>query len=199
MEELIKNIIFAGTGGQGIVSASRILAWCVFKSGYEVKESEIHGMAQRGGAVFGFLRYGKKVNSPQIPKGTGDLMIAMEEMEALRYLSYLKEGALVILNKKRIIPPSLEPSQYPQGVPERLSKKGFRVIEVSAEEIAKSLGSSKVENIVLLGVISHILPIKEEVWKEVISEFFPKKVVDLNLKAFHEGRKLGEKLFQSQN
>lgn len=199
MKDDVKNIIFVGTGGQGIVSASRILAWSLFKSGYEVKASEIHGMAQRGGTVFGFLRFGKKVNSPQIPKGTGDLMIALEEMEALRYLPYLKEGALVILNRKRVIPSSLDPAQYPQDVVDRLQKKGYKVIEVFAEERSKVLGSSKVENVYLLGVVSPLLPIKEDVWKEVISRFFPKKVVDLNIKAFDEGRKLGEELLQSQN
>ncbi|MFN4131602.1 MAG: indolepyruvate oxidoreductase subunit beta [Caldimicrobium sp.] len=191
------NIIFVGTGGQGIVSASRILAWTAFKSGYEVKESEIHGMAQRGGTVYGFIRFGEKVFSPIIPNGKGDYMLALEELETLRYLHFLKKGALIILNRKQVIPASLEPSQYPQDIVEKIKNKGYRVVEVNATEVAKNLGSSKVENVFLLGILSLLLPFSEEIWKEVLREFLSEKMLEINLKAFEEGRRVGEALLQS--
>lgn len=199
MEKETMNILFAGAGGQGIVLASRILAHCAFKSGFDVKESEIHGMAQRGGAVVGQIRFGRKVHSPSIPPGTAHLLLALEEMEALRYLHFLSEDAIVVLNEKKIPPASLDPSQYPQDIEERIKKRGYKLLKVSAEEIAKKLGSSKVENIVLLGVLSPLLPFKKEVWLEVIAASVPEKFKELNLKAFEEGRALGETLLQSQN
>ncbi len=199
MEKRGMNVILVGTGGQGIVSASRILAWCAFKSGYDVKESEIHGMAQRGGTVFGFIRFGEKVHSPIVPDGEGDLMLALEEMEALRYLHLLKPKGTIVLNKKQIPPAHLDPSQYPKDIPEILRKKGYRVIEVEASEAAKNLGSSKVENVYLLGIISPQLPFPEEIWKEVLENFLPKQMLEVNLRAFEEGRALGNKVFQSQN
>jgi len=199
MEKETFNLLLAGTGGQGIVLASRIIAQCAFKSGFEVKESEIHGMAQRGGSVIGQLRFGKKVFSPTIPLGEAELMLALEELEALRYLPYLKEEATIILNLKKIPPAGLDLSQYPQEVTQRIKKRGFKVFEVKAEEVAKALGSSKVENTVLLGVLSLLLPFKKEVWEEVMREALPEKFLELNLKAFEEGRNLGEKILQSQN
>jgi indolepyruvate ferredoxin oxidoreductase beta subunit len=199
MERETFNLLLAGTGGQGIVLASRIIAQCAFESGFEVKESEIHGMAQRGGSVIGQLRFGKKVFSPTIPLGEAELMLALEELEALRYLPYLKEEATIILNLKKIPPAGLDLSQYPQEVTQRIKKRGFKVFEIKAEEVAKALGSSKVENTVLLGVLSLLLPFKKEVWEEVMREAIPEKFLELNLKAFEEGRNLGEKILQSQN
>jgi len=199
MEREVFNLLLAGTGGQGIVLASRIIAQCAFESGFDVKESEIHGMAQRGGSVIGQLRFGKRVFSPTIPLGEAELMLALEELEALRYAHYLKEGAVIIMNQKQIPPSSLDPKDYPQDIKERLQKRGFKVYEVKAEEVAKALGSSKVENTVLLGVLSHLLPFKKEVWEEVMKKAFPERFVELNLKAFEEGRNLGEKILQSQN
>lgn len=198
MKEVI-SILLAGTGGQGIVLASRIIALCAFKSGFEVKESEIHGMAQRGGSVIGQIRFGKKVYSPTIPLGSADIMLGLEELEALRYLHYLKEKATVILNRKQILPAGLDSSRYPQDVVERVKNKGFQVIEIDAGEIAKNLGSSKVENTVLLGVLSLFLPFERSIWKEVLKEVIPQKLLELNLKAFDEGAFLGEKILQSQN
>jgi len=182
-----------------LVLASRILAWCAFKSGFDVKESEIHGMAQRGGSVIGQIRFGKKVHSPSIPTGGAHIMLALEELEALRYLHFLKNGGKIILNLKQILPASLEPSLYPENVSEQLREKGYKVFPVKAEEIAKTLGSVKIENTVLLGVLSLLLPFSTEIWKEVLTNSVPSKMVDLNLKAFEEGKKVGEKILQSSN
>ncbi len=199
MESKVNNLILVGTGGQGIVLASRIIAWCAFKSGFDVKESEIHGMAQRGGSVIGQIRFGEKIHSPSIPQGKAHIMLALEEMEALRYLHFLKTDGTVILNLKQILPASLDPSLYPQNTSKKLKEKGYKVFEVKAEELAKSLGSTKIENTILLGVLSLLLPFSVDTWKEVLKMAVPEKMIDLNLKAFEEGRSLGEKVLSSQN
>ncbi|MGC8872074.1 MAG: indolepyruvate oxidoreductase subunit beta [Caldimicrobium sp.] len=198
MQEVM-NILLSGTGGQGIVLASRIIALCAFKSGFEVKQSEIHGMAQRGGSVIGQIRFGKRVYSPIISLGTADLMLALEELEALRYLYYVKEKGIIILNEKKILPAGLDPTQYPEDILERIKSKGYRVITIKAGEVAKDLGSSKVENTVLLGVLSLFLPFERRTWEETLKETLPEKFYELNLKAFEEGVRLGEKILQSEN
>ncbi|MCS7150675.1 MAG: indolepyruvate oxidoreductase subunit beta [Caldimicrobium sp.] len=199
MADRVINVLLAGTGGQGIVLASRIIAHCALKSGFDVKESEIHGMAQRGGSVIGQVRFGGKVYSPSIPTGEADIMLALEEMEALRYLHYLKPEGIVILNEKQIVPPALDVNQYPQNVLSRIKEKGHKAIPLKAQDVAQKLGSSKVENSVLLGVLSLFLPFEEEIWRETITQSVPGKTVDLNIRAFEEGRVLGEKLLQSQS
>ncbi|MCS7199793.1 MAG: indolepyruvate oxidoreductase subunit beta [Caldimicrobium sp.] len=197
MSKEVVNIILAGTGGQGIVLASRIIAHCALKSGYEVKESEIHGMAQRGGSVIGQVRFGKRVFAPTIPVGEGDLMLALEEMEALRYLHYVNPEGVVILNQKQIVPPALSPEQYPKEVLNRIKAKGYKVLALKAQDIAQRLGSSKVENSVLLGVLSLFLPFELDHWKETIAQAVPSDMIELNLKAFEEGRAFGEKILSS--
>ncbi|GAB5046259.1 indolepyruvate oxidoreductase subunit beta [Thermodesulfovibrio sp. TK110] len=184
------NIILSGTGGQGIVLASRIIAHVAFQSGYDVKESEIHGMAQRGGSVISHIRFGDKVFSPQIPAGEAHIMIALEELEALRYIQFLKNGGAVILNRKKILPSMAEEKDYPQDVENLLQQKGFIVIAVEGEKIAKQLGNPRVENSVILGILSAVLSFKEEIWHDVISKAVPPKTVELNIKAFNEGRRL---------
>ncbi|MGB9711023.1 MAG: indolepyruvate oxidoreductase subunit beta [Thermodesulfovibrio sp.] len=184
------NIILSGTGGQGIILSSRIIAQVAFQSGYDVKESEIHGMAQRGGSVISHIRFGDKVFSPQIPSGKAHIIVALEELEALRYLRFLKKNGIVILNKKKILPAMAEEKDYPQDVESLLNQKGFVVIPVQADKIAKQLGNAKVENSVILGILSTLLSFKEETWHDVISKAVPPKTIDLNIKAFNEGRRL---------
>ncbi|MEN2995002.1 MAG: indolepyruvate oxidoreductase subunit beta [Thermodesulfovibrio sp.] len=186
------NIIISGTGGQGIVLASRIIAQAAFKSGFDVKESEIHGMAQRGGSVIGHIRFGQKVYSPNIPSGMADIMVALEKLEALRYLHFLKKDGLVILNNKKI-PPAMAEENYPEDVEYLIQQKGFLVETIEAEKIAKEIGSTKVENSVILGFLSLFLPFKEETWHEVIKNSVPSKTIEINIKAFTEGRRLGTK------
>jgi len=128
----VYNLFLCGTGGQGIVLAGRIIANVAFKSGFNVRESEIHGMSQRGGTVTGHVRFGKVVYSPTIPLGQADSMLALEELEALRYCHYLKKNALIILNARRVLPVALPEEQYPKDVEERLKNKGYRVFKVQA-------------------------------------------------------------------
>ncbi len=190
------NIIIAGTGGQGIVLASRIIAHVAFQSGYDVKESELHGMAQRGGSVLGHIRFGKKVFSPAIPYGEADILVALEEMEAVRYLRFLKPSGIVILNRKKIPPAALENVDYPENIEKFLRDNKFKVFPIDAEKVAKELGNVKVENSVVIGFLSAFLDCKldckEEDWLDVIKNSVPPKTVELNIKAFQEGRRLAK-------
>lgn len=182
------NIIFSGVGGQGIILSSRIVAQCAFVAGNMVKMNELHGMAQRGGSVISHLRFGKEVNSPLIPAGKCDYLIALEELEGLRYAPYLKAGGTVIINKKKVMPAGLDESLYPHDIREQLEKCGFNVQEINASGIAKELGNQRVENIVLLGLVSKFLDFPESTWQDVIKESVPEKTIDINLEAFKRGR-----------
>ncbi len=186
------NIIMAGTGGQGIVLASRIIAQVAFQSGFDIKESELHGMAQRGGSVVGHIRFGQKVYSPAIPAGQADILVALEEMEAIRYLPFLKKSGKIIFNRKKITPAMAEDNQYPESIENSLKEKNFCVYAIDAEKIARDLGTPKVENSVILGFLSVFLSFDDKIWLEVIKESVPPKTVDLNIKAFQEGRRLAK-------
>lgn len=188
----ITSVLFVGVGGQGIILASKIVAECAFETGLMVKESELHGMAQRGGSVISHVRFGKEVYSPLTPKGRGDYMLATEELEALRYAHYLHPNATVIVNRRRIMPSSVNPetNPYPENATERLRAAGLRIIDIDAPEIAKSLGNPKVENMVLVGALSPFLPFGEEIWRKVVAEAVPPKTIDINLTAFYKGREI---------
>jgi len=186
----ITSILLAGVGGQGIVLASKILAKCAFTAGFMVKESELHGMAQRGGSVISHVRFGEEVYSPLIPRGKADFMVALEELEGLRYTYFLKSSAQVILNSKQVAPSIIIPenSSYPENVKEKLESCGFRVDAIKALEIAKELGNLKVENIILVGALSRYLPFTMADWQKTIEESVPVKTIEINMKAFETGR-----------
>lgn len=188
----ITSVLFVGVGGQGIILASKIVAECAFEAKLMVKESELHGMAQRGGSVISHVRFGKEVHSPLTPKGKADYMLATEELEALRYAHYLKPRATVIVNRRRIMPSTVNPetNPYPEHASERLRAAGFQIIEIDAPEIAKSLGNPKVENMVLVGALAGYLPFGEDIWRNVIAEAVPPKTIDINLRAFYTGREI---------
>jgi indolepyruvate ferredoxin oxidoreductase, beta subunit len=186
----ITNVLFSGVGGQGIILASKILTRCAFVSGYMVKESELHGMAQRGGSVTSHVRFGEEVYSPLIHKGKADYMVALEELEGLRYAYYLKPDGKVILNQKKIVPSSVNPAvaPYPEDVKSQLESMGFHVDSVNALEIATTLGNPKVENIIVMGVLSRYMPFPPAIWETVIKESVPPKTIEINLTAFNKGR-----------
>jgi indolepyruvate ferredoxin oxidoreductase beta subunit len=190
----ITNVLFSGVGGQGIILASKILTKCAFVSGYMVKESELHGMAQRGGSVTSHVRFGEEVYSPLIHRGKADFLVALEELEGLRYAYYLKPDGMVILNQKRIIPSSINPAlaPYPEDVKTRLEAMGFHVDSVNALEIADNLGNPKVENIIVMGILSRYMPFPLSVWETVIKKSVPGKTIEINLAAFEKGRALIE-------
>jgi indolepyruvate ferredoxin oxidoreductase beta subunit len=188
-DDKVKSILFAGVGGQGILRASDILCEVMMEAGYDVKKSEVHGMAQRGGCVTSHVRYGAKVYSPLAEPGTIETLVSFEKMEALRYLKYLSADASIILNTEQINPPAvnLGDSQYPDDIIEFLKNNYPRVIAVDALSLALKAGNLKTANVVLLGTLSSLMDIKTSIWESVIRKSFPQKLVKLNLEAFQMG------------
>lgn len=189
-----KNILIVGVGGQGTILASKVIAGVALAKGMDIKVSEIHGMAQRGGSVVTQVRYGEEVFAPTITQGTADVILAFEKLEALRWLHYLREEGTVIVNSQELYPlPVLTGAvEYPGDVVERIRKKVPGTIEVNALEIAARCGSPKVVNTVLMGVLAPLLDTDLEVWREVIKNTVPLRTVEINLEAFEEGVKLSD-------
>ncbi len=189
----IKNILFSGVGGQGILLASELTATSLLAAGFDVKKSEVHGMAQRGGSVTAQLRYGDRVYSPLIDPGSADIQMAFEMMEAVRYLPYLHKGSTVIVNTQRILPPSVATGQatYPENVLDELTSRGIRVIAVDAFTIAQQAGEVRTANVALVGALSSHLPVDESVFREIIEKRVPERFRSENMKAFAAGREAG--------
>ncbi|RMG58107.1 MAG: indolepyruvate oxidoreductase subunit beta [Deltaproteobacteria bacterium] len=184
------NVLFCGVGGQGIILASEILGLVLMRAGFDVKKSEVHGMAQRGGSVEAHLRYGEKVYSPLIGKGEADVVLAFEKLESLRYRRYMSEKTAVLVNTQEIFPPSVATGveEYPRGVLETLESWGVRVYPIDAFSLARKAGEVRAVNSVLLGALSTFLPVDETLFFDVISERIPSRYKDANLKAFSLGR-----------
>jgi len=186
-----KNIMIVGVGGQGTLLTSRILGNVMLQGGYEVKISEVHGMAQRGGSVVTFVRYGDEVNEPIVEEGCADVLIAFERLEALRYAHFLKEDGVLIVNDQRMdpMPVVMGAAEYPENIIENLSKK-HNVISVDAMLEARKLGSTKCFNVVVLGVAAKHMAFKKEEWFSVIEKTVKPAFVELNKKAFEAGYEL---------
>jgi indolepyruvate ferredoxin oxidoreductase beta subunit len=186
------NVFLAGVGGQGILLASEVMCEAFLLGGYDVKKSEVHGMAQRGGAVTTHLRYGRKVFSPLIERGGADLLIAFEKMEALRFAHYLKPSGTVLVNKQEIHPPSVatgvEP--YPADVEKKLREFSPNIFIVDALAAALALREVRAVNIVMVGAASRFLPLAEENYVEAMRASLPERIVEVNVKAFRSGREL---------
>ena len=183
------NILLAGVGGQGIILASEILIEVLMRAGYDVKKSEVHGMAQRGGAVSSHVRFGQRIYSPLIEEGTADVILAFEKMESLRYLHYLKPDGMVIVNDQQMNPMTVTGggAVYPTDIEEQLQAAAVPII-VNAFEIAQELSNLRTINIAMLGALSEHLGVSIEQWLEVISERVPKGTEALNQEAFERGR-----------
>jgi len=188
----IKNILIVGVGGQGVILASNILTEAALMRGFDVKKNEAHGQSQRSGSVPSHIRYGKKVYSPIIIPGEADIILAFEELEALRWANYLRPGGKIIVNKQRIYPPSVTSGmdKYPEDVVSILKKEKIDVMEIDGMELANRIGNPLVISTILLGLISNFLDFPESIWTSAISKLVPEKHKDLNLKAFQEGKKL---------
>ena len=189
----VTNIFLSGVGGQGTILASNILAEVFLNAGYDIKKSEVHGMAQRGGDVTTHFRFGKKVYSPLIKYGDVDFLMSFELLEAARYINWVKPEGKIIINKQEIYPPAVNLGQaiYPQDV-EKVFKKYFKenVHVVNGQDIARKLGNVQAANVVLVGAFSTFFPkLKEAQWIEAIKSLLAPKLHDLNVKAFYEGRK----------
>ena len=190
----VTNIFLSGVGGQGTILASNILGEVFLNAGYDVKKAEVHGMAQRGGDVTTHFRFGKKVYAPLIKYGDVDFLISFEELEAIRYINWVKPDGKVLINNQRILPPSVSLGQmaYPGDV-EKTFKKYFKdnVHMIDGQEIARNLGNIQAANVVLVGAFSNFFPdVKETQWIDAMKSLLAPKLHDLNVKAFYEGRKI---------
>ena len=186
------NILFCGVGGQGILLASEVTAYSLLAAGMDVRKSEVHGMAQRGGSVTAHLRFGSKVYSPLISPGEADIVVAFEMLEAVRYLPYMHSNSKVIVNTHKIYPPAVATGKmsYPENVLDELAGHDIHTKELDAFEIASRVGEVRAVNIVMMGVLSTYLPVEEQVYVDVMHERIPERFLDVNIKAFQEGRKI---------
>ncbi len=184
------DVLMVGTGGQGIILAARVTAEAAVRMGYDVKTSEVHGMAQRGGSVSSMVRFSEKVYSPLIPRGHADFLLAFEGLEALRSLDFLKPGGTVILNRYRLDPlPVLRgDAAYPEDYEEIVCgfAPGAKVLDAPA--LARGAGNPRVVSAVMVGALSALLDFPLGVWEEVVRSLVPPKAVEANLKGFAAGR-----------
>ncbi len=189
-ENNVKSILFAGVGGQGILKASDIICEVLMEAGYDVKKSEVHGMAQRGGCVNSHVRYGQKVFSPLASPGSIDILVSFEKMESLRYLQLLSPDASIVLSTEEIYPPAVNMglSSYPADIIEFMKNNYHQVVAFDASGLAQRAGNVKASNVVILGALSNMMNIDKAVWERVIEQSFPEKLVKLNLEAFQMGK-----------
>ncbi|HBV96224.1 MAG: indolepyruvate oxidoreductase subunit beta [Peptococcaceae bacterium BICA1-7] len=187
------DILLVGVGGQGTILASRILAHVGQAAGYDIKVSEIHGMAQRGGSVVTQVRMGEKVYSPLIEEGRADVILAFEKLEALRWLSYLKPGGSLLVNDQAIYPvPVLAGlAQYPQDITGYLKAKVKDTVVLDALGTARECGNARAANVVLVGLLARRLPFAEDNWQEALAARVPARFLDVNRKAFAAGYGIG--------
>lgn len=186
-----KNIMIVGVGGQGTLLTSRILGGVMLQGGFEVKVSEVHGMAQRGGSVVTFVRYGDDVAEPIVEEGCADVLIAFERLEALRYAHFLKKDGVLIVNDQRMdpMPVVTGAAQYPENIIENLSKD-HKVISVDAMGKAKELGTPKCFNVIVLGLAARYMDFSKDEWMKVIENTVKPAFVEINKKAFEVGYSL---------
>lgn len=185
------SLLLVGVGGQGTILASKVLTDVALESGLDVKMSEIHGMAQRGGSVVTQVKMGKEIFSPLIEKGEADAILAFEQLEALRWLEYLKPGGKLIISTQVIepVPVILGKAKYPEGIVEAIAAKTGGVIALDALEIAAGCGNPKASNVVLMGVLAQKLGFPKELWVKALTARVPSSLLEVNLKAFEAGYK----------
>lgn len=192
MQKKAINFLLAGVGGQGTLLASDIVAEVGLRIGLDAKKSEVHGMAQRGGAVVSHVRWGEKVASPLIEKGKVDYFVAQETLEALRWIEYLRPGGTVILNKQNLPPTSTVFGQdvYPdeEKTLAALGEVAGKILYLDAVKVAEELGNRRTANSVLLGALSALLNLDSQDWLAVIEEKVPQRHKEVNRKAFIAGR-----------
>lgn len=185
----VTNILLVGVGGQGTILASRILSFLAQDEGYDVKVSEIHGMAQRGGSVVTQVRMGQKVHSPLIAEGQADFILAFERLEAIRWISYLKKSGTIIINDQAIepVPVIIGLQKYPDKIVERISSKVPSTISLDALALARKCGNDKASNVVLMGVLARKMGFTKEQCTKALEAKVPSKFLELNKNAFEEG------------
>jgi indolepyruvate ferredoxin oxidoreductase beta subunit len=184
------NILIAGVGGQGVLLTSKIIAEAALLQGLDVKQSEVHGMAQRGGSVLSQVRLGEKVFSPIVSEGDADLLIGFEPLETARYLHFLREGGVVVYNTRSIgtIGVSIGKEAYPQDIHDIIKTNAYAVHPFDATNVAVEVGEKRAVNLVLLGAALRFLPLDPSVVDNAITKSVPKKLLELNRKAFQAGK-----------
>ncbi len=193
MENQITNILVVGIGGQGVMTATEILAQSAIELGHDAKKTEVAGMAQRGGVVSSHLRFGKKVLSPQIAPGQADILLAFEAAEGLRWKHMLKADGVALLNTAKLSPPVVELGlfSYPDDPIANIKNSGIKTISFDATAIAKEIGEIRLGNTVMLGAIADYLPFSADVLLQEILKRFANKgedVLENNKTAFAKGR-----------
>ena len=184
------NVLIVGVGGQGTLLASKFLGAAAALCGKDVKVSEVHGMSQRGGSVVTCVKIGDQIHSPIIDQGEADIILAFEQLEAARWLPYLKKGGTVITNLQKINPMPVVSgaAHYPEKILDILGRSEIELISLDALGIAESCGSSKAVNVVLLGVLASKLgEVPEQIWTESLKSVIPAKLLEINEKAFQKG------------
>lgn len=200
MSEPIRNVMIVGVGGQGVILVSKVLAALAASHGYEVKQSEVHGMAKRGGAVFSHVRFGSRVWSPTIPMGETDVLVALEWAEAMRWLPHLRPGTgALFCDTKQIVPPfscrNRRPGaalSYSQETPAEVREHVGQAHAIDATTEATALGNERAANVVLLGAMSTALDFPVAEWERVLAEMVPPRTIEVNLAAFRRGRELAQ-------
>ncbi|MCL2475140.1 MAG: indolepyruvate oxidoreductase subunit beta [Chloroflexi bacterium] len=189
MKESPISILICGVGGQGTILARKIICEAFFNSGYDVKASEVHGMAQRGGSVVTHFRAGEDVASPLIEDGQADIILAFEPLEALRFLPKLKRHGQVIVNSQKIMPTSVLIGEftYPTDIFNKIQTATDKIKIIDALDIATKAGNTKVVNVVLIGVLAKMLSVSKELWLKAVAASVPLKYQELNIKAFELG------------
>ena len=210
------DLIFAGVGGQGVLLIAELTAQAAVRAGFDVKQTEVHGVSQRGGSVESHVRYGERVHSPLVAVGQADVVLGLEKLEALRYAHYVRQRAadgtspiaedlspsaighaerlsahgVLLVNDHEIIPGSVTNAaeKYPHDALDFVRQKGLRVVSVCASERAKELGDGRMANVIMLGALSTLLSISQTVWIQTMQEKFPAKLCDANVRAFEIGR-----------
>ena len=182
------NIMVVGVGGQGTLLTSRIIGKTALEAGYDVKLSEVHGMAQRGGSVVTFVRFDNKVYEPVCEEGAVDVLISFERLEALRYAHFVKKDGVIIVNDCRIDPMTVVTGakSYPENIIEGL-KTQHNIYAIDGLAVAKELGNSKVLNSVVLGFSAKHIGFTEAQWLDVVEKTVPPKTIEINKKAFLAG------------
>ncbi|MBO5148465.1 MAG: indolepyruvate oxidoreductase subunit beta [Clostridia bacterium] len=184
------NVLIVGVGGQGTLLASKFLGAAAALSGKDVKVSEVHGMSQRGGSVITCVKIGEKIASPIIDEGEADMILAFEQLEAIRWLPYLKKGGTIITNIQKINPMPVVSgaAKYPENIIDVLKKSDIELVTLDALGLAAECGSTKAVNVVLLGVLaSRLSEVPASIWEESLKSVVPAKMYDINEKAFQKG------------
>lgn len=183
------DILIVGVGGQGTLLASRVLGNLALSLGYDVKLSEVHGMAQRGGSVVTHVRFGEKVYAPVIDEGGADIILAFEELEALRWYGRLKKDGSMFINQQQIppMPVITGAEKYPADIEKRISEAVPSAVFVDALSLAKEAGNAKAVNTVLIGVLAKYMDIDKQAFLDAIKTTVPEKLLEVNLQAFEKG------------